>query len=329
MVKQRLLQNAYRADWRPPLALRLPAHLFRRLVALRRQAYARGLLPVYRAPLPVIVVGNITVGGTGKTPLVIWLTQTLRGAGLRPGVVSRGYGGQARQWPQAVEAHSDPALVGDEPVLIARRTTCPVMVAPDRCAAIRALLARHDVDVIISDDGLQHYAMARDLEIAVIDGQRRLGNGWCLPAGPLREPATRLASVDWVVNNGGPAKPGEYLMRLEMTQAVNLRSGQRRPLADFGPVHAVAGIGHPQRFFAQLRQQGLRLTPHPFADHHRYTAQELAFDGEVLMTEKDAVKCRHFAHEGLWYVPVQARLEPEFKTALLARLDALRNTRKT
>jgi len=329
MVKERLLQNWYRADWQPPLALRLPAHLFRRLAALRRQAYARGWLRVYRAPLPVIVVGNITVGGSGKTPLVIWLVETLRQAGLRAGVVSRGYGGRARQWPQAVEPHSDPVLVGDEPVLIAHRTACPVMVAPDRGAAIRALLAHHELDVIVADDGLQHYAMARDLEIAVIDGQHRLGNGWCLPAGPLREPAARLATVDWVVNNGGPAETGEYLMRLEMAQAINLRSGRQRPLRDFGPVHAVAGIGHPQRFFAQLHQQGLRLTPHPFADHHRYTAQELALDGEVLMTEKDAVKCRHFAHERLWYVPVQARLEPEFKTTLLARLDALRDTRKT
>ncbi len=326
-----LTRHWYEPGYQPGLGWRAGAALFRALAGLRRQAYARGWRPVYRAPVPVIVVGNITVGGSGKTPLVIWLVEWLRRQGLTPGVVSRGYGGRARQWPQAVSAASDPALVGDEAVLIAGRCDCPLMVGPKRAEAMARLLAGHGVDVIVSDDGLQHYAMARDVEIVVIDGERRLGNGHCLPAGPLREPPARLETVDFVVNNGGPVRPGEYLMRLDMGAARNLVTGEQRALSAFGPVHALAGIGHPERFFRQLQAQGVALRGrHAFADHHPYTAAELSFGhGEVLMTEKDAVKCRQFGNQHLWAVPVEASLDPAFETALAARLGAIIDARKT
>ncbi|MEJ2653110.1 MAG: tetraacyldisaccharide 4'-kinase [Gammaproteobacteria bacterium] len=265
--------------------------VFGLLVSLRRFAYETGMLRRHKLPVPVIVIGNITVGGTGKTPLVIWLVESLRGAGYRPGVVSRGYGGDTARMPQLVTADSDPVAVGDEPVLIAQRAACPVAVAPRRVMAARALIADHDCNVIVSDDGLQHYALERDMEIAVIDGERRLGNGHYLPAGPLREQATRLRRVDIMVVNG-KALPGEC--------------------------HAVAGIGNPARFFDQLRGQGLKVVEHPFPDHHRFRAADLRFgdDLPVVMTEKDAVKCRAFAAPNHWYVPVSARFDADCQRRL-------------
>lgn len=291
--------------------------LFRAVVALRRIAYKSGMLRSQKLPLPVIVVGNITVGGTGKTPLVIWLTETLRDMGHQPGVVSRGYGGEASSWPQLVEVESDPAQVGDEPVLIALRTGCPVAVAPQRVKAAQLLISDKRCDVIVSDDGLQHYALERDLEIVVLDGERRLGNGRCLPAGPLRETAARLHSVDLVVVNG-EASANECRMDLVGVKARSLSDSYvSHELSEWqgSTVHGVAGIGNPGRFFAHLRAHGLDVLEHPFPDHHRFEEKDLSFSDSlpVLMTEKDAVKCRGFANQNLWYVPVNAVLDGDCK----------------
>ena len=298
--------------------------LYRALAALRRAVYQSQLLAVYRAPVPVIVVGNITLGGTGKTPLVIWIARKLEEYGFKPGIVARGYRGVARSWPQQVRADSDPVAVGDEAVLLARRTGLPIAVGPQRSADIAALLKHAGVDIIICDDGLQHYALARDIEIAVLDGVRRYGNGICLPAGPLREPATRLESVDLVVTNGLAAR-GEFAMRYVATCAYRIGdTSESMAFAEFADttVHAVAAIGNPASFFDLLKRSGLRITPHVFPDHHLFTHQDLAFGDNhaVLMTEKDAVKCEHFSDLRLWYVPIEVELpdvfERRFKTLL-------------
>jgi tetraacyldisaccharide 4'-kinase len=294
------------------------AGVFGLVVGLRRLLYRLGVLRSTGFPVPVVVVGNISVGGTGKTPLVIWLTEYLRGRGWRPGLVSRGYGGGARHWPQQVRGDSDPASVGDEAVLLARRGGCPVCVGPDRPAAVAALLAHSDCDIVISDDGLQHYALRRDLEIAVIDGVRRFGNGWLLPAGPLREPRRRLRSVDLVVVNGAEPHRGEYAMRLRRPEVVPLAGqGGPEPLGRFAgqAVHGVAGIGNPERFFDLLRAQGIVVLAHAFPDHHRFRAEDLVFEDPelpVLMTEKDAVKCRRFAAANHWVVRVDAEPDAAF-----------------
>lgn len=316
-----------------PAGLRVLAALYRWGVIIRRGLYRNGWLKVERLPAPLLVVGNLTVGGTGKTPMVIALVEILRAAGFSPGVISRGYGGKAKRWPQKVTASSDPLEVGDETVLIARRAGCPVMAGPDRVAAARALLAGEGCDVIVSDDGLQHYRLGRDVEIAVIDGVRGLGNGLCLPAGPLREPAERLDSVDFIVKNGGDAQPGEYLMRLEGDVAVRLSDGETRPLAFFAgrKVRALAGIGNPRRFFDHLRAFGLDVEARAFPDHHLFRAEDLAWGEDVplLMTEKDAVKCRAFPDESLWVVPVRAALPPEFAASVLKLLRTKTDGRKT
>lgn len=298
--------------------------LYCAVTGVRRWAYGAGLLPITELDVPVVVVGNVTVGGTGKTPLVIWLVEVLRASGLRPAIVSRGYGGSARQWPQWVAADSDPSQVGDEPVLLAQRCACPVCVAPDRVAAAQALVQAGVCDVIVADDGLQHFALGRDLEIAVVDGSRRFGNGRCLPAGPLRESADRLQDVDFVVANGTAAR-FEYGMHLQGDRAAALsRAGRSVSLSEFagGPVHAVAGIGDPRRFFTHLRRFGLRLIEHPFPDHHRFRAEDLEFGDQlpVLMTEKDGVKCRAFAKSNHWQVPVSAVLDTRLATRIVETL---------
>ena len=294
--------------------------LYGAVMGLRRALYRARILRSTRMAVPVIVVGNISVGGTGKTPLVIWLAETLKRAGKHPGVVSRGYGGAATSWPQQVRADSDPRLVGDEPVLIARRAACPVVVDPDRVRAAQTLLATHHCDVLISDDGLQHYALARDVEIAVVDGTRRHGNGRCLPAGPLREPLRRLRTVDVIMVNGGDAADEcSFHLIGDIACAVD-GMPSARPLAEFAgqSVHAVAGIGRPARFFEHLRRQGVQVIAHPYPDHYLYRAEELRYADHlpVLMTEKDAVKCRPFADPLHWYVPVSAHIEPMCKSRL-------------
>jgi tetraacyldisaccharide 4'-kinase len=303
----------------------LPLAALYGLISGARRRYYR-LRPPVRLPVPVIVVGNIFVGGTGKTPLVVHVVEALRARGRRPGIVTRGYGGRSREWPQRVTPLSAPELVGDEPVLLAQRAACPVVAAPDRVAAARQLLRDEDVDVIVSDDGLQHYRLARDLELVVIDAARGLGNGRLLPAGPLREPPARLRSVDMVLCNGGVCTFAEHSFELEGDEAVNLLSAERRPLEDsrfMQGVHAVAGIGNPSRFFAALRARGIPVVPHPKPDHHAFVAEDLTLPGEgaVLMTEKDAVKCRAFASGREWYVPVSARLDPAAQRRLEDLLD--------
>ncbi|GAA4501236.1 tetraacyldisaccharide 4'-kinase [Pseudaeromonas paramecii] len=283
--------------------------LFGAVSRLRRALYRAGLLSAYRSPLPVIVVGNLSVGGNGKTPVVIWLVERLQAAGYRPGVVSRGYGGQAARYPLLLTPTTSTAEAGDEPVLIARRTGCPVAVAPKRAEAVRCL-EQQGVDVILCDDGLQHYALARDLELVVMDGERRLGNGALLPMGPLREGAERLASVTAVICNGGTPQPGELAMTL--VPALPRRVLDDSTGLEAREVDALAGIGHPPRFFATLRQLGYRLVQAvPFADHQAFDAQALHqqfSQRPLLMTEKDAVKCRAFALADWWYLPVAAQL---------------------
>jgi len=261
-----------------------------------------------------VVVGNITLGGTGKTPLVIWLVQQLAARGLRPGVVSRGYAGERHAGTHLVGADDAAGQVGDEPLLIGRRTGAPVVIGRHRVAGV-AHLAELGVDIVISDDGLQHYALDRQMEIAVVDGERGLGNGRLLPAGPLREPAERLGTVDCVVRNGGAPEPGQLGMTLAGATMRNLVNDSRRPLADAGGEtwHAVAGVGNPERFFRLLETQGIRLLRHPLPDHAALSAADLQFSDEypILMTEKDAVKCQPFATERLWCLPVDVMFEPD------------------
>ncbi|MGV6810449.1 MAG: tetraacyldisaccharide 4'-kinase [bacterium] len=303
-----------------------------------------------KPPVPVIVVGNLTVGGTGKTPLVIYLAQLLKAAGYRPAIISRGYGGRAKRWPQNVTAASHPDLVGDEPVLMASRSHVPVVVGADRNTDIQYLLNYHKCDVILSDDGLQHYRMARQMEIIVMDGQRGFGNGWCLPAGPLREPIQRWLHSDFrlintdahtplssdarryqqpLQNDAPDNKEGSdkqtYKMQLVGHQLISLHDHAPKPLRDFAgqTVHAVSGIGHPERFFNQLRAQGLQLIPHSFSDHHRFNKTELCFNDAypIIMTEKDAVKCRGFSLDSAWYLPVEAQVPETFAQAFLAAFE--------
>lgn len=306
--------------WLMPLGF-----LFNDVVRFRRFLYRLGILKTHKLPVPVIVVGNITVGGTGKTPLVIWLAQHLKQAGFKPGIISRGYGGQAQSWPQLASVGSDAAQVGDEAVLMAKQAGCPVAVGPVRAESGRLLLQHSGCDLILSDDGLQHYALARTVEIVVIDGERRFGNGYCLPAGPLREPASRLQSVDLVIVNGEKSAENEFAMQLQGDTAINLLSGESKPLADFigTNCHALAGIGNPQRFFKQLAAAGLHCKNHPFPDHYAYQAQDICFADKlpVLMTEKDAVKCTAIANARHWYVPVTAIPEPAFAEQLTNLLE--------
>jgi len=293
-----------------------------------RLCYRLGIKRAWRAPVPVVVVGNLTAGGNGKTPVVIWLVEQLTQRGLRVGVVSRGYGGKAASYPLLLNEQTTTAEAGDEPVLIYQRTGAPVAVAPNRAEAVRALLAQHNVQIVITDDGLQHYRLARDVEIVVVDGVRRFGNGWWLPAGPMRERAGRLKSVDAVITNGGVPHVGEIPMRLAPGQAVNLLTGERCNVAQLQNVVAMAGIGHPPRFFATLEACGVRPQKCvPLADHQALSAhgvRALLNAGQtLLMTEKDAVKCRAFAEDNWWYLPVDAHLSGDEPEALLKKLASL------
>jgi tetraacyldisaccharide 4'-kinase len=309
----------------PALWLLLPLNcLFVFLSWLKR----RQTRPLH-LPVPVVVVGNITVGGAGKTPLTIALAQQLRARGWKPGIVSRGYGGTSAA-PRPVEADSLPGEVGDEPILLARRSGAPVWVGRDRAAAAQALLAAHpEVSVVLCDDGLQHYRLGRDVELAVFDG-RGAGNGWRLPLGPLREPLQRLGRVDAIVCNGQPDRRlpvGSpcFEMRLKAGLFYRLdRVGETCSAADLAgkKLHALAGIGDPGRFFRTLESLGLRFEAHPFADHHAYSLADLAFarDGILLMTEKDAVKCAGLVAGETWVLPVEAELSPALIEHILEKL---------
>lgn len=314
----------------PALTLLRPLEwLYQRVVAGKRRAFLAGEGDIYRAPVPVLVVGNVTVGGTGKTPMILWLIENCRARGLRVGVVSRGYGATPPQLPWRVRADDPAGHAGDEPLLIVQRSGVPLVIDPQRARAVQALLEQEELDLILCDDGLQHYRLARDIELVLVDAARGLGNGRCLPAGPLREPAERLAEVDAVLRNGAIVDGEEgYALQLRPSALVNLRSGERVGLDHFPPgqqVHAVAGIGNPRRFFATLEALNWRPIAHPFADHARYSPEALCFAPALplLMTEKDAVKCRAFAAEDWWYLAVDAAPSPAFVAWFDQRLDRL------
>ena len=308
--------------------------LFVLLSAIRRRCYRHGIFRVARLPVPVIVVGNLTVGGTGKTPLVIWLSQALRAQGYRPGIVTRGYGGKSARWPLPVTLTTDVGMAGDEAVLLARATGLPVMAGPDRVMAAEQLLREHAVNVIVSDDGLQHYHLGRDMQIVTLDGERGFGNGWRLPAGPLREPAAAIDHADLAVCKGrlpsGINLPSNTpVMHMRLSEAVRLRDGVTRPLANFRgrSVHSVAGIAHPEQFFAALAAQGIQVEARALPDHAGLTEQDLMFaDGKpVLMTEKDAVKYEKFNLPDHWYVRVQAEFSHQHAANILQALQARLN----
>jgi len=307
--------------------------LFCLLVQCRRFFYHLKIFRIYQLDVPIIIVGNLTVGGTGKTPLVIELANLLKKHGYRPGIISRGYGGKARSWPQQVRWDGDPSIVGDEAILIARRTLCQMAVGPDRVASAKSLLKYTDCNVILSDDGLQHYALGRDIEIAVIDGIRRYGNEKCLPAGPLREPVKRLEQVNFKITNG-IAGPEEFAMVYKTQQlrraddpevTLNLSDLKKQT------VHAAAGIGNPKRFFDQLRLSGLNIVEHAFPDHHPFKKTDLDF-GEIqpiIITEKDAVKCQRFYLHNVWYQPIKANLDNQFIEQLLVMLERINGQKTT
>lgn len=294
------------------LALLRPLEwLYRGAVRLRRHCYRTGLLPTYRPDKPVVVVGNLSVGGTGKTPVVIALVEALRRQGLRAGVVCRGYGARIRTVPHTVNDSSSPDDCGDEALLIHRRAQCPCVAAPSRVAAAKTLLRDFAVDVVISDDGLQHHALARDIEIVMYDARSGFGNGRCLPAGPLREPLSRLNAVDFILARGSSGDGNG--VRYRPDGLINIRSGEHRDVTPLGvgaEVYAVAGVGQPELFFDSLRALGFTLRTRSFPDHHRYRAADFSrlTDKPILMTEKDAVKCRDLVGVDAWYLEVSAVL---------------------
>ncbi len=331
----RLVQHLWYGN--SPLAWLLwPASLLFTRVSARRRRRLQAQADRTLLSLPVVVVGNISVGGTGKTPLLIALVAALQARGYRPGVVSRGHGGRPPSLPFDVAPDTNPEHSGDEALLISQLAGCPVVVDPDRLRAVHWLEQQGDCDLILSDDGLQHYRLPRTVELAVVDGARGLGNGLCLPAGPLREPPGRLAEVDAVVINGEPVASLEAALPVSTpVYPMTLRPDRLRPLAGGEPldphnwphsrrIHAVAGIGHPQRFFTTLAQLGFEVIPHAFPDHHGFVAADLAFDDglPVVMTAKDAVKCRKLASEHHWVLDVSARVPDTLVDDLCARLEA-------
>jgi tetraacyldisaccharide 4'-kinase len=319
-----LEQSLNRAWYGKPkgLLLLLPVEYLYRLVAGLRRRFIRPQV----CGAPVIVVGNISVGGSGKTPVVLAVAQYCQSRGYKVGIVSRGYGGRAPVYPYLLSAESTPVEAGDEPYLMYQRSGLPLAVAPDRLAAAKLLVAEQGCDLIVSDDGLQHYRLARDIEILVVDGERGFGNGHCLPVGPLREAVSRAAEIDLKVINGGNSSISGYTMDLQGLAAVNIADGEQRPLIHWPSnqrrIHAVAGIGNPQRFFRSLQLAGFDVIEHAFPDHHPYTAADINFAEScpVLMTEKDAVKCRSFADKQHWMLPVNGEIAPQFYSELTSRL---------
>lgn len=322
-IKKSLLDS-----WKKPNVitgvLKPISHLYRGAFSLRKQAYETGVFESYRAPIPVIVVGNLTVGGTGKTPLVIHLVEQLKARGLSAGVISRGYSGDAPDYPFEVTSDSDVRHSGDEPALIVKRTAVPMVVGPDRKASIELLLAKHQLDVIISDDGLQHLALQRDIEVCIIDDTSQLENEHLLPAGPYREPLTRLLSVDFIIRHGGEVgnADNQFSMQLIAEKPMPVVEGHDADFPSNQKIQAVAGIGNPQRFFDTCKELNYSFQEHRFADHHHFSANDIDFgDSCVLMTEKDAVKCVEFADHRHWYLPVNAKLSEELINALIAKLN--------
>ena len=318
------LHSLIKKLWYGKFWLRFPllplTYLYLLLIKTRAQCYRFNVFKTQRFPLPVIVVGNITVGGTGKTPLVMWLVELLIKSGCKPAIISRGYKSKIGT-PYLVKPTDDAQLVGDEPLLLARKCNVPVMIGANRSASVTKILAETNCNLIISDDGLQHYGLARNIEIVVLDGVRRLGNGYCLPAGPLREPKTRLETVDFVIVNGDKPKLGEYSMTLKALSFYNLTAPANPvPLNYFNQktVHAVAAIGNPERFFNSLRALKIKVIEHPFPDHYAFSANDFAFGDNlpVIMTEKDTVKCIAFANPNWWALSTVPQLQKGFATKL-------------
>jgi tetraacyldisaccharide 4'-kinase len=329
---ERRLTALWYGDSSLALLLQPFAYLYGAIVALRVRAYRSGLLRRERIPQPVIVVGNLTVGGTGKTPMVCWLVKKLSAEGYRPGIVSRGYGARTGREPLMVTAQTSVSAAGDEAFMMAARTGVPVCIGAERGAAARRLLAETDVNVVISDDGLQHYGLARDLEIVVIDGQRGLGNQRLLPAGPLREPVSRLKGADFkLINGGDDSIYGDEAMGFRFTlqpgNAIRLDASVRRDLEDFRNtrVWSVAGIGNPQRFSGMLEAHGLDPVIVDVPDHGVVSLQELREKEAmpILMTEKDAVKYPGTSVDDTWYVPVDVQMPAELEASILMRIRAL------
>ncbi|GLT18247.1 tetraacyldisaccharide 4'-kinase [Vibrio zhanjiangensis] len=294
----------------------------------RRKDFLSGKRDRYRAPVPVIVVGNITAGGNGKTPIVIWLLEQLQAQGYKPGVVSRGYGAKAERYPLVVGEHTSTKHCGDEPKLIFQRTGAPVAVSPKRSDAVKALLDL-GIDIVVADDGLQHYALERDIEIVVVDGERRFGNEHLMPLGPLRESTARLSEVDFIVTNGGQAHVGEIAMNLTPSLAVNLNNNLKAPVSQLESLVAIAGIGHPPRFFGTLESLGAQpVLTKGFSDHQDFEPNELtrlASQGQhLIMTEKDAVKCRHYAQDNWWYLPVTATFSRHDEVRILSKIKEVK-----
>jgi len=302
--------------------------LFYLISQLRKFFYQAGVLASYKSPVPVIVVGNISVGGTGKTPLIIELVKQLQALGKKPGVISRGYGGAANHWPQIVNEKSSAKIVGDEPQLIFQRTKCPFVAGPNRRDDIELLLKQFECDVVLSDDGLQHYAMRRDIEIAVVDAKRKFGNGFCLPAGPLRETVSRLNQVDLVLLNGGANNEASFNVQATKCSTVGSNQTCTETLSFFSgkTVHAIAGIGNPSRFFSMLEKNNINVISHEFEDHHNFKQSDICFDDNlpVLMTEKDAIKCGTFTLKNTWAVPVKIKLSESAQNKLNVMFNDLR-----
>ena len=333
MLSKEFIENIWYS--KHPLALiLLPfSWIYTLVITLRRLCYQSGLIAVNQIDVPVIIVGNITVGGTGKTPLVIKLAEYFKNKGFKPGIISRGYGGKLSGKTQQVRPDSNPSLVGDEPVLIAKKTGCPVAIAIQRRKAAEELIKHCDCNLILCDDGMQHYSLGRDIEIAVIDGQRRFGNGHCLPAGPLREPVTRLKTVDFVVSKYIAGRH-EFKMEYNYGDLVSLIDPLRSiPISDLSgqSVHAVAGIGNADRYYSYLRNQKLQIIMHEYPDHHSFELEDISFnDGlAVVMTEKDAVKCTDLATEHHWYLPITATLPESFTYRLDTLMKEIINGQKT
>ncbi|OOF70366.1 tetraacyldisaccharide 4'-kinase [Rodentibacter caecimuris] len=301
--------------------------LFRLIVHIRRCLFQHHIITAYHAPKPVIIVGNLSVGGNGKTPVVIWLVQQLRQRGMTVGIISRGYGSQSSVYPLLVSEKTDPIQGGDEPVLIAKRTGTPVCISPNRKQAIEYLLEHYPCDIIVSDDGLQHYRLQRDIEIVVIDAKRQFGNGFLLPAGPLREPINRLQNVDLIIANGEELPYANSEMHLRPHYAVNLLNGEKRLLNKFNQGIAIAGIGNPARFFSMLKNAAIDLLEtQSFQDHQQFNIklfEKLPKNQPLFMTEKDAVKCQTFARENWWYVPVEAQIQGRGLNEFWQKVDRL------
>ena len=297
--------------------------LFRLIVWIRRIAYQAGLFKSFKVSKPVIIVGNIAVGGTGKTPLIIELGKLISSYGLKPGIISRGYGGIG-PWPHQLTDNAQAAVSGDEPVQLYQRTELPLVVGPDRVEDAELLCRQNEIDIILADDGLQHYRLQRDLELVVIDQQRQFGNGFCLPAGPLREPVSRLGKKSWRIFNGGEQK---YSFTIRPTYVKQLASDRNESLQYFDKktVHAVAGIGNPQRFFSMLKDNGINVIEHAFPDHYQFADEDLSFNDElpVLMTEKDSVKCKSLVNDNLWYVAIDIKLSEQFINDFKKQVDQL------